>query len=124
MMACKEGTCVIAANILYRIGERRWSEALQATDFEFRGEDSAPSCGYKRRHQHSEGTALSPADPGARKQFLEGSGHTWRRTQQKVDAKGDSFATFMAMEKQTLSYAKSTVGVPSFSGQETFLQFL
>jgi hypothetical protein len=46
MMACKEGTCVIAANILYRIGERRWSEAIQATDFEFRGEDSAPSCGY------------------------------------------------------------------------------
>lgn len=34
MMACKEGNCVIAANILYRIGERRWSEAIQATDFE------------------------------------------------------------------------------------------
>jgi hypothetical protein len=67
---------------------------------------------------------LYPADPGTRKEFLEGSGHTWRRMQQKVDAKGDSFATFRAMEKQTLSYAKSTVGVPSFSGQETFLQFL
>ena len=34
MMACKEGNCVIAANILYRTGERRWSEAIQATDFE------------------------------------------------------------------------------------------
>ena len=33
MMAC-EGNCVIAANILYRTGERRWSEAIQATDFE------------------------------------------------------------------------------------------
>ena len=42
--------------------------------------------------------------------------------QQKVDAKGDRFATFRAMEKQTLNYAKSAAGVPSFL-RASFIDF-
>ncbi len=77
-------------------------------------EDSAPCCGRKRRHQDPEGDAFSLADPVLEKNFWRFQAILGEERQQKVDAKSERFATFKAMEQETLSYAKSTVGVPSF----------
>jgi hypothetical protein len=121
MMACKEGNCVIAANILYRTGERRWSEAIQATDFE----------GKTALHVAATNGDISTLMVLLYRQRILGPENNFWRVQAILGEERSkkwmpraSFATFRAMEKQTLSYAKSTVGMPSFSGQETFLQFL